>query len=159
MPFTGTAIAQPRQWQADAPLDPAAWIPLVELALEGFGYADTLDARLRNLRHDLAEEILLDDIGRACVARSVARQMFANRAQKQLDEHAQRAAEKAAAAAAGNPLRERVRALQRRETLGDPLADMKHDEFNQSWDRVAAQRDEINSGALVYHSVRDEQES
>jgi hypothetical protein len=75
----------PAEWQAAEPLDPAAWIPLTELALEGFGYADTLEGRVANLRRDLAEEVLLlDDIGRACVPRRVARDMFAERAQKQL---------------------------------------------------------------------------
>lgn len=151
----------PAEWQAATALDPAAWIPLSELALEGFGYANTVDDRVRNLRHDLADEVLLDDIGRACVPRSVARQLFTDRAQKQHDEQARAAAARAEAKAKGHPLRDRVRALQQRETLGDPLADMKQDEYESDWEKAAAKRAEIaandQTGTITYHPIRQEQ--
>ena len=73
------------EWQADSVLDPAAWVSLAELAVEGFGSAENLETRVRNLRRDLAGDILLDDIGRACVPRSVARRLFADRAECQHD--------------------------------------------------------------------------
>lgn len=149
------------EFQAAEPLDPAAWIPLSELALEGFGHADTVDVRIRNLRHDLSEDLLLDDIGRACVPRSVARQMFADRAQAVRDADAQRAAERAEAKARGNPLRDRIRALQARETLGDPLADMKQDEIAGDWEKAAAKRAEMTqseqTGRLQYHPIREQE--
>jgi len=160
MPFIGTRTADNKQadWRPAEPLDPAAWIPLTELALEGFGHSDTIDGRAHNLRHDLAAEILLDDIGRACVPRGVAREMFAERNQKQRDEQV-RASAARAEAVANDPtkqLRARVRALQARETTGDPLADMKREDIEADWERAAQRRDEVISGQLVYHPVRQE---
>jgi len=163
MPLIGRKpAAVPAEWQSAEPLDPAAWIPLSALALEGFGYADALDTRVRNLCRDLAEEILLDDIGRACVPRSVARQMFADRAQQQLDAQARDRVRQEKLAAATQPLHDHVRALQRlhlgRESSGSALGDMMRDEFERNWDDAADKRDEINSGGLVYHPIAGEQE-
>jgi hypothetical protein len=156
------APADPRRWQSAEPLDPASWIPVTELALEGFGRSDNFEARVTTLRHELSDEIIHDDLGRACVPRSVARVMFEERAQKQAQQQAHEAHRRAELAAQGNPLRDRVRALQQRQTLGDPLADMKRTEFEDGWERAAAQRDEVanseRSGRLQYHPIRETQE-
>ncbi|MCV7214707.1 hypothetical protein H7J51_05335 [Mycobacterium crocinum] len=163
MPLIGTrtTASKSAEYHSAEPLDPAAWIPLTELALEGFGHADTIDARVANLRHELADEILFDDIGRACVARSVAREMFADRAQKQRDA-ADREATRRAERKANDPvasMRRRIQALQARGTTGDPLLDVKGGELEEDWARAAHTRDEMNremnSGALIYHPIRE----
>lgn len=159
-----TTSAPADMWQTTEPLDPAAWVPLTTLALEGFGYADNFDHRLANLRGDLADDILLDDIGRACVPRSVARRMFTDRAHK-LAEERDRDAARRAEADANNPAKEvraRVRALQQQQTTGDALADMKRDEFEAGWERAAALRDEAaasdRTGRLQYHPISERED-
>ena len=69
----------------DAPVEVAELVSLAELCGEGFGYdggpyvrtprdaVDALAARLNG-------EVMLDDIGRRCVSRKVARRLFADRA-------------------------------------------------------------------------------
>ena len=172
MPFNETkTVSAPAEWQSTEPLDPAAWIPIVELALEGFGGTggSTLEQRTASLRRELADEILLDDIGRPCVARSIARIMFSERAswlaQKQEQQQAREAREKETHAATAKQqqqqaLRDRVRALAERGTLGDPLADMKRGDFEDAWDRAAAKRDELATsdatGHLQYHPISEE---
>lgn len=92
-----------RDWQSTGPLDPARWIACSALAAEGFGRprygADTLEARIANLCRDLADHIMLDDIGRAHIPRSIAREMFTDRAQRQADAKARDAAHRAELAA------------------------------------------------------------
>lgn len=160
MPLKRSSAA-PREWRADSPLDPAAWVSLADLALHGFGHAETIDQRIRNLTGDLADEVIFDDIGRPTVARSVARQMFSERAQKRLEEQARDRAHQERLAQATQPLHDHVRALQRqqleRESSGSALGDMMRGEFERHWDNAAAKRDEINSGGLVYHSITDGQ--
>ena len=158
------ARSAPAEWQAAEPLDPAAWIPLTELALEGFGRGDTLDIRAKNLRHALTDQVLLDDIGRACVPRSVARQMFAERAQAEIDKQGREAAARAEYAANDSAVqvRARVRALQAKETTGNALADMKRDDIENSWDRAAQARDELTAsqrtGRLQHHPIREQEQ-
>lgn len=155
------ASAAPREWQADSPLDPAAWVSLADLALHGFGHAQTIDQRIHNLTGDLADEVIFDDIGRPTVARDVARRMFTERAQKRLEEQARDRANQQKLALAVQPLHDHVRALQRRqlacESSGSALGDMMRGEFEKHWDDAAAKRDEINAGGLVYHSITDGQ--
>lgn len=151
----------PNTWQAAEPLDPAAWIPLSALALEGLGAGTTIEQRAAHLGRELSDEVLHDDIGRACLPRSVARELFnarTEREQRQADRQAARAADYRA----NNPtdhVRERVRALQQRGTVGDPLADMKQADIETSWDRAAQHRDELatseRTGHLPYHPIRD----
>ncbi|WP_078353595.1 MULTISPECIES: hypothetical protein [Mycobacteroides] len=69
-------------WQADEPLDPSVWLPLTHLALEGFGSGNTIEQRVANLARELSEDLVVDDIGRQCVPRSVARELFALREEK-----------------------------------------------------------------------------
>ena len=148
---------EPR-WQSAEPFDPASWVAVSELALEGFGRSDTFDGRVANLRHELRRALLLDDLGRACVPRSTARAMFEERATRQAQAHAREEAHQAELAAQGNPLRDRVRAIQQRGTTGNPLADMKRGDFETGWDRAAVQRDELAAGRTVYHKLNEGQE-
>lgn len=164
---TKTAAAQ-AEWQSVEPLDPAAWIPVVHLALEGFGGlgGSTLEQRAASLRRELAEEILLDDIGRACVPRGVARVMYEERARWEAGKEEQRLAREARekealadSAKKQQTLRNRVRALAERETLGDPLTDMKRADIEQDWERAANTRDEIAAGGLIYHPINEKEKS
>jgi hypothetical protein len=140
---------------AAEPLDPASWIPLSSLALEGFGHAHTIEIRINNLRHELADRVILDDLGRACISRSCARVLFEERAAKQAEQRSRDELRRAEIAArnAVPEMRARIRALQQRESTGDPLADMKGAELEDSWERAARTRAEIASGGLVYHSI------
>ena len=100
------------EFHSAEPLDRSEWIPLSDLAAEGFGRppfgGDSPEDRIANLRRELAEHLLLDDIGRAHIPRRVARELFAERAQKQA-EAATREAARAAELAATNPM-DQVRA-------------------------------------------------
>jgi hypothetical protein len=65
-------------------VDPADLVPLGELAVEGFGWggfvASPFDA-IAVLAGQLGEEVVLDDLGRRCVSRQVARRLFTERAE------------------------------------------------------------------------------
>lgn len=145
-------------WQTAEPLDPASWIPLSELALEGLGNGTTIEQRSAHLARELADDLLHDDIGRACVPRSVARELFALRAEKQRRQADRSARARTGIADGATQIRERVRALQSRESLGDPLADMKRTDIESSWDRAAQHRDELaaseRTGHLQYHPIQ-----
>jgi hypothetical protein len=94
-------------WRSAEPLDRAEWIPLSDLAAEGFGRppfgGDSPEDRIATLRRELAEHVLLDDIGRAHIPRRVARELFAERAQKHAEAAAREAEAARAAAARPNP--------------------------------------------------------
>jgi hypothetical protein len=69
--------------------DPTNLVPLAELAAEGFGYdggpsvrtpRDAVDA----LAAQLDGEVVLDDLGRRCVSRAVARGLFSEREEQAL---------------------------------------------------------------------------
>ena len=72
--------------EAVAAVEPDALTPLSELAVEGFGwggYVTTTQDAIAALAAELVGkgiEILLDDLGRRCVSRDTARQLFAERA-------------------------------------------------------------------------------
>lgn len=152
-----------RIWQAAEPLDPAAWIPITALALEGLGKGTSIEQRTTHLTHNLADDILADDIGRLCVPRSVARELFALR-----NENLQRTREQARAtstelAAESQRTRQRVRAIaeqqRHQEPTGDPLADLKREDYEADWDNAANLRNELTrsdaTGNLEYHPIRN----
>ena len=73
----------PPEFRTNEPLDPVAWVPLSDLAAHGFGSGfdgrETIEQRIETLQRELAEDVLLDDIGMPHVPRSLARQLFAER--------------------------------------------------------------------------------
>ncbi len=101
------------------PLDSNTWISLSTLATEGFGRprfgADTLEARQSNLNRQLAEHVRFDDIGIAHIPRQIAREMFTQRNQERAEAQACQAARAAERAAEGNPLHERLKAIEARQ--------------------------------------------
>jgi hypothetical protein len=87
-------------------------VPLAELVIEG------LAPNVQQLAQALGDKVVSDDIGRRCVTRDTARDLFAEKAAE-----AERAAQRRKAALAKraepNPVRERVRAI--RESGRDGL--------------------------------------
>ena len=66
-------------WQSDGPLDAGRWIPLVTLAIEGFGTGlieNGFDRRYERLRYELRDEILCDDVGIPHIPRTLAATMI-----------------------------------------------------------------------------------
>jgi antitoxin component of MazEF toxin-antitoxin module len=66
-------------------IDPAELIPLAQLAAEGFGYDNPALVRTPRdavdvLAAQFGDEVTVDDIGRRCVTRDVARRLLAERA-------------------------------------------------------------------------------
>lgn len=166
MPFIGA----PRSWQASEPLDPAAWVPLSSLAVEGFGASridDTIEARTRRLARQLAAEVLLDDIGRACVPRAVAREMFAERAERDQRQREQKTRLSEELKAQQDHRQAQLKALQDRQArmpdLGDlplhqaALASMTADDYNARVEKHSSHMDDMMRGGLTYHDINEKE--
>lgn len=134
------------------PWNPSNLIPLAELAAEGFNS--------EHLIHRLGDDVILDDIGRRCITRAAARTLFAERSEAQALHQARETARREDRAAHDTvpAMRARLRAIQARDTLGDPLADVKQSDFEESWERAAQTRDEIANGGMVYHSISEREQ-
>lgn len=146
--------------QAD-PWHPANLITLSTLAAEGLGNGD-----IDTLAQQLGDNVIIDDIGIRCTTRATARVLITERAAAQAQHRARedaRTRELARITAERSQIvRDRVRALQQRDSTGDPLADMKRTDIEDNWERAAAQREELarseRTGRLPYHPIRDNQE-
>jgi len=83
--------------------DPADLVPLAELAAEGFGhgspYVKTPKDAIDVLAHQLDGAVTLDDLGRRCVTRDTARQLFTDRAEAEQRQREARERHQAEAAA------------------------------------------------------------
>ena len=156
-------------WRVDEPLDPAAWIPLSALALEGLGKGGTVEQRAKHLARTLADEVLVDDIGRPCLPRSVARELFAVRAER--DEHTDnlRRQNRVTSSEPAAELRRRVRAIQDRQLHRDlgldttdlsagALAELTADDHDERIKASGARMDEFLSGGIHYHRFGDTKE-
>lgn len=104
------------------PWAPESLIALSELVAEGFG-AGSIDALADRLGDDV---VLLDDIGRRCTTRATARQLFAERAAERAQQQAREQQRREELAAQGNPVRDRVRALQQAHADGS-LPEMRYE--------------------------------
>jgi hypothetical protein len=66
-------------------IDPADLVPLAELAAEGLGYGSPYVTTPREaidaLAVHLGDRVILDDLGRRCIGRDMARELFAERAE------------------------------------------------------------------------------
>jgi hypothetical protein len=129
-------------------------VPLAELVIEGFG-GGSLD-QLAKILNDM---VVLDDLGRRCCTRETARALFTARVEKRAADAERQLAEREKS----NPTRDRVRAIQRQqshiEATGNALADIKTADTHKNWDRAAAIRNEMQSGAIVYRRVQDEEQT
>ncbi len=101
-------------WRSAESLPTSEWLPLSALAVHGFGRGfdgrETIEQRIENLHRELSEDVLLDDVGIPHVRRSLARELFAERGQKQAAAQAREAARAAELAAKPNSM-DQVRAL------------------------------------------------
>lgn len=90
-------------------------VPLAHLVIEGL--ADTID----RLADRLAGQVVLDDIGRRCVPREVARELFADRDRWKAEAEARARAGWAEREAESEQMRARLRAIQQaQEAAGGP---------------------------------------
>jgi len=160
MPWIGTRVPEP---QAE-PFDVAGWIPLSHLALEGLGNGSTLEARADHLAKELADETVLDDCGRACVRRSVARELFAIREQARQRQAERQQARRTATAEESQRLRDRVRSIQEKQRQRDDgldgldmseaaLATMTAAEHAERVRRSSSNLDDFLSGDISYHRI------
>lgn len=85
------------------PWDPDNLVPLAVLAAEGLG-----NGTVEDLARRVGGDLVIDDIGIRCCTRSAARALFAKRDAQQAAERERRKEREAA----GNPVQDRVRALQ-----------------------------------------------
>ncbi|MCX8556034.1 hypothetical protein OS121_13165 [Mycolicibacterium mucogenicum] len=103
-------------WQSDGPLDAGRWIPLVTLAIEGFGTGlieNGFDRRYERLRYELRDEILCDDVGIPHIPRTLAATMIRERTQALAEQKARIEAQQARFDAQHNAERARILAMGR----------------------------------------------
>lgn len=74
-------------------------VTLAELVAEGFGQSMFGPPSIDHLAGQLGDAVVLDDIGRRCVTRDTARQLFTERAHQQATKAAEAAEQRARAAA------------------------------------------------------------
>jgi hypothetical protein len=136
-------------------------IPLAELAAEGFGYGSpyivTPQDAVDVLARQLADQVIVDDVGRRCVTREVARGMFTERAggeRRRREADARNAAQAASFAAqvpAGIPVDQIPAGL-------DPATAM----LAAAADAERPQRESVlqaalsNRGEIVIHPIREQ---
>jgi hypothetical protein len=151
------------EFQSAEPLDPAQWIPLSHLAIEGFGASlgpDSVADRIETLRREFADEALVDDIGRCCVPRRLARELFAERARQQAEAAAREAARAAELAATPDPMAEvraLVEAINSRDDIDPSLTAYQAmlglgPEYEEAMALKSRALDEMLSGDVVLHT-------
>jgi hypothetical protein len=140
--------------------DPAELVPLAELAVEGFGYGGPYVVTPKDaadvLARDLGDEVTLDDIGRRCVSREVARRLFTERAEteRRQREAQQRHEEELAEQAANNRPRGGVPADRVPDGVS-PAAAMLQAALDAEPRRRSVLEEALanRDGAIVYHPV------
>jgi hypothetical protein len=142
------------------PTDPTELVPLAALASEGFGYGHPLVVTPRDALDALAAqldgEVVLDDLGRRCVSREVARRLFTERAEaeRRQQEAQQRHEEELAEQAANNRPRGGVPADQIPDGVS-PAAAMLQAALDAEPRRQSVLEEALaNSDSLTYHPVR-----
>lgn len=146
--------------------DPANWIPLTALAIEGFGRGTTVEDRTAHLAAQLADRLVFDDLGRRCVARSVARELFTRQAEQAGRLRERRAANRAELRAETNRLRERIRAIRAKQESQDlgldglsmseaALATLTADDIAQRLTESGNRLEEHLSGAMIHHRITE----
>jgi hypothetical protein len=159
--FTKNTVVETAEAVAEtAPIDPAELVPLAALASEGFGYGHPLVVTPRDALDALAAqldgEVVLDDLGRRCVSREVARRLFTERAEaerRQREAQQRREAELAEQAANNRP-RGGVPADQIPDGVS-PAAAMLQAALDAEPRRQSVLEEALaNSDSLTYHPVR-----
>jgi hypothetical protein len=144
------------------PVDPAELVPLAELAAEGFGYGSPFVTTPRDAVDALAAELggqaTLDNIGRQCVTRDVARRLFTERAdaeQRQREAQERNEAQLAELAAVNAP-RRGVSADLIPEGVTPTAALLQAAKDDQPRRRSVLEEALDNDDALTYHPIREE---
>jgi hypothetical protein len=142
-------------------VEPAGLVTLAELVAEGFGegpYVRTSRDAIDTLARQLDGEVIIDDIGRRCVARSTARRLFTERAdaeQRQRETRERHDAEMSELAAKNRPWGGIPDGL-----IPDgvsPAAAMLQAAKDAEPRRRSVLEEALdNDGSLTYHPVRDE---
>jgi hypothetical protein len=142
-------------------VDPAELVALGELSAEGFGWGSvhvrTPSDAIAELAHRLDGEVVLDDLGRRCVSREVARRLLTERAESE-------ARQRAAAERQATEHAEQWRAQRRGGMPADQIPDgvLPAVAMLQAAKDAAPKRRTVlqealdNEGSLTYHRIRDE---
>jgi hypothetical protein len=166
--FSNTVVRKAAETVGEAaPVDPAELVTLAELAAEGFGYDSQYVKSPRDaiqvLAAQLADAVVVDDLGRQCVTRDTARGLFAERAERErrhreAQEHHQ--AELAQLAeqnrpAVGIPIPEGLEDV-------DAVTVLRQHELQAEAERKGARQrstlDEMFTGVTEYHPISDREE-
>jgi hypothetical protein len=167
--FSSSTVRRTAEAVAEtAPIDPAELVPLAQLSVEGFGYGHPLVVTPRDALDALAAqldgEVVLDDLGRRCVSREVARRLFSERAEaerRQREAH-QRREEELAELAEQNRPGGGIAIPEGLEGVDAVTVLMQHDIEAKAERKGARQRstlDEMFTGVMEYHPISDREES
>jgi hypothetical protein len=163
--FSNTVRRAAESVDEPATVDSAELVPLAELAGEGFGWGgqfvttpgDAVDA----LAAQLDGEVVLDDLGRRCVSREVARRLFAERAEgeRRQWEAQQRREEELAEQAANHRPRGGVPADRIPAGVLPVVAMTQAAKDAEPRRQSVLEHALANDGAVVYHPIGREDES
>jgi hypothetical protein len=157
--------------QGVTPVDPdgLVLVTLAELAGEGFGPWDSPYTKgprdvIEALARQLDGEVVHDDLGRRCVSRETGRRLFTERAEteRRHREVQERHQAKLAELAEQNRPRGGIPIPEGLEGVDALTVLMRHEIEAKAARKGARQRstlDEMFTGGLTYHPVRDEDES
>jgi hypothetical protein len=160
--FSSSTVRRAAETIGEANLtDPTELVPLAQLCAEGFGYGHPLVVTPRDavdaLAAQLDGEVVLDDLGRRCVSRQVARRLFTERAEaerRQREAQQRREAELAEQAANNRPLGG-VPADQIPDGVSPAAAMLQAALDAEPRRRSVLEEALANSDSLTYHPVRD----
>jgi hypothetical protein len=140
----------------EAAAEPVALLPLAELAGEGFGWGgayvrsplDAVDALAADLV-GRGVEVLWDDLGRRCVSRNTARELFAERAAaKERGRQLQAENEATAGVPRGAPALPGASALESMLAASPPDSPKRR--------QSVLEHALANTGQLMYEPIRDD---
>lgn len=136
-------------------VDDEILVPLAHLVIEGFG-----DGSIDRLVAQLPEKsVMVDDIGRRCVTRGCAAELFAARAQAQANQRERARQRQEAMAAQPNPTRELVKAIRQAQAGVDAHGLDAHElMYAASNHRPTPRRrtplqDALDGGDMQYHPI------
>jgi hypothetical protein len=144
--------------EESVPVDPVDMVPLSALVVEGFGWgglvASPLDA-IAVLAGQLEGEVVLDDLGRRCVSREVARGLFAARAEAEVKarEVRERLEAEYLERAAANPVWTGIPADRVPDGVWAAAAMLQAAKDEQPRRRSVLEHALTNDGSIEYHPV------
>jgi len=138
--------------------DPADLVTLAELAAEGFGWDGPFVASPKDavdvLAAQLGDEVTVDDIGRRCVSRDVARRLLAERAAA--EQRRREVLQRNAATSQPPPVHGGTPASEVPDGMTAAEYMMANDPDRDMGRRRSVLEDALAGGGPVFHSLRDE---